>query len=269
MLATGLERESGPSTPEWDVETYRHYEVQQMRAEHSDFDEPGYDWAGAKHVDNGPDAEAREQQVPPVLAKLKKGRGERYDGGSNEFERRPLFRRSKYQNAPDEETAFCMMFDDYMQDRRGAMSKMKHMNSRSRRIQETGSLVKKPFGSRRQQQGATAAAMHAADAELMAICYHLLKDTVSNPFNADKSAVYGRKWYNTTEGREYLEQKRKLDEFASKNKLNELFAKEWGCLPEELRQAENMTRELQRHYFSHLKASSYLSESTPDSPESD
>jgi len=57
-------------------------------------------------------------------------------------------------------------------DRRSHASKKRHTNSRARRIQQFGSLNKKPLGSRRHQQGATAVRMlpHANVCESKRAC---------------------------------------------------------------------------------------------------
>ena len=133
-------------------------------------------------------------------------------------------------------------------DRRGQGSKLKHANSRARRILQTGTLRKKPLGSRRQQQGATAAACREADGELLSLGHHLLKDTVSDLENADMAPVLGRKWYNTSEGREFLASKRRLEEFSKQSKRNERFAREYGCLPDELQIINKFAREIQRRH---------------------
>jgi hypothetical protein len=204
---------------------------------------------------------AAKEQTLPAPPKLRKGKWAHTGGGPEESVRRPL--KAKYRDVSDERVAFCMMLDDLTRERRSAVSKRRHMNSRSRRLAETGSLNKKPLGSRRRQQGATAAAADAADGEVEAICYHLLKDTKSSADNADLSPVFGRKWYKTDEGLKYLEDKRKLDEFASANKFNEIFALQWGCLPEELQQVTKAARTYLRRECKDYA----VSDTTPESSE--
>ena len=164
--------------------------------------------------------------------------------------------------APDEEIELCMKLDAIAQDRRGEGSKQRRVTARQRRIQQTGSLARKPMGSRRERQGATASAKAAADMQLLSVCIQLLNDTASSPLNADMSSCDGRKWYKTKEGAAFLDKQRRLNEFASRNTANRLFAQEWGCLPDELRQARKAARVLRSRHFAHL--AEFDSDSTHD-----
>jgi hypothetical protein len=169
--------------------------------------------------------------------------------------------------APDEEIALCMKLDAIAQDRRGEGSKQRRVTARQRRIQQTGSLARKPMGSRRERQGATASAKAAADMQLLSVCIQLLNDTASSPLNADMSSCDGRKWYKTKEGAAFLDKQRSLNEFASRNTANRLFAQEWGCLPDELRQARKAARVLRGRLFAHL--AEFDSDSTHDDDDDD
>ena len=62
-----------------------------------------------------------------------------------------------------------------------------------------------PHGSRREQQGANKASVDMIQHEFMSAAHWLFQDTNAGGFYAiDKSDIYGRRWYKTEEGIEFL-----------------------------------------------------------------
>ena len=252
------------SSQELEREVYHFAEAKQMRAVHLDgLGGLGSGWGGASeaHEPSSEDARSGTAAMPREPQKLRKG-GLQRDTGVHTGDGANSLRRGKYADAPDEEIAFCMQLDSVARERRGEGSKQRHARARQQRIHETGSLKKKPLGSRRDRQGVTVSATRTADVELMSVCVELLKETASSPLSGDLASIYGRKWYKTPAGIAYLEKQRRLEEFASLNQGNRLFAHEWGCLPEELRRARCIARELRAAHFPELPP---VSDSTNDS----
>lgn len=69
----------------------------------------------------------------------------------------------------------------------------------------TRSLKRMPHGSRREQQGANKASVDMIQHEFMSAAHWLFQDTNAGGFYAiDKSDIYGRRWYKTEEGIEFL-----------------------------------------------------------------
>ena len=260
----GARRQGSSSSQEVEREVYHFAEAKQMRAVHSDGEGGlGSGWGSAAEAREPSSEDARSGQAaqPREVKKLRKGGLQQRDAGFHAGGG-PDPVRGKHADAPDEEIAFCMQLDEMARERRGEGSKQRHATARQRRIHETGSLHKKPLGSRRDRQGATVSATRTADLELMSVCVELLKDTASSPLSDDLSSVYGRKWYKTAAGIAHLEKQRRLDEFASRNEANLLFARRWGCVPEDFRRSRSIAREVRAAHFPELPP---VSESTNDS----
>jgi hypothetical protein len=136
-------------------------------------------------------------------------------------------------------------FADMVLDRRGETSKLRHTHSRQmgkRSVLKSQTLKKLQHGSKRQQQGATMKNISRLGMELfsqgMAILsgvtsgqYHLWimdigahSPTFSHLFRRfarrhgegnlmceDLSDIYGKKWYNTTEGQEFIARSQRLE----------------------------------------------------------
>jgi hypothetical protein len=64
---------------------------------------------------------------------------------------------------------------------------------------------KTPHGSRREQQGANKASVDMMEHEFMSAANWLFQDSNAGGFYAiDKSDIYGRRWYKTEDGIEFL-----------------------------------------------------------------
>ena len=260
---------SAETETEQDMQVIDFQDLQPMRAEYrvdaNGLVEGAHEDRALGAQDSSSVGAGETQPAPPTQsqAKQQKGRGEhRAEDPVQEAEDGKLG--SAHLSQSDAAKNASATQGRLGRDRRGQGSKLKHANSRARRIQQTGTLRKKPLGSRRQQQGATAAACREADDELLSLGDHLLKDTVSDLQNADMAPVLGRKWYNTSEGREFLASKRRLEEFSKQSKRNERFAREYGCLPDELKMINKLAREIQRKHLTGPHASEPWRDATPD-----
>ena len=93
-------------------------------------------------------------------------------------------------------------------------------------------LNKAPELSRRDRQGANARSIEKATKELDSFCGMLLRDVKSGSLlSADCSDIYGRRWFNTSDGQAYLRRKARLEAFAATGPEEADFARYLGTTP--------------------------------------
>jgi len=113
-------RASGPgsssSVADIDRQVFHYTQVQQVRAVYRDGEDGLGSGQGMERGTDDSSSEAREAAAvqPARLAapKLRKGSGD-HGGGPRASNDAPAVFKGRYRDAPDEETAFCMMVDDF------------------------------------------------------------------------------------------------------------------------------------------------------------